>query len=343
MKPLLAFSLSCGLCLGCSQIADPANSASHTDAPAKEPPASELAHYYQYRLYSTADQRQLTTEQAAAELSEHQVVILGELHGHPAIHLAQMQLLVGMAASQPDWVLAMEQFSRNHQASIDSYLNGEIGEAWFRREADAWGNYPSSYRPLVEFAKAQRQPVIAANAPTLATRCVGQHGLDYLDTLSDEQRTWVASEFFMDDEAYRSRLLGNGHHGGEPNDQSQERHFQAMLVWDETMAESVVRQAKRHSLVVLTVGNFHSDYRQGTYARIKWRDPRLSIASVVVVTEQEFSEMSLAQRQLRGEYLLVVKALPVQYVDPQRQFQQWGHISHNTANCQLDAQSTALE
>lgn len=81
-------------------------------------------------------------------------------------------------------VLSMEQFTRDAQPLMDDYLTGKIGEQYLIQKANAWPNYESDYRPLVEFAKSQQLPVIAANAPKPIVRCIGRVGIDYLDRLS---------------------------------------------------------------------------------------------------------------------------------------------------------------
>ncbi|NMU84680.1 ChaN family lipoprotein, partial [Vibrio parahaemolyticus] len=74
------------------------------------------------------------------------------------------------------------------QPVVDAYLRGEIGEQYLMKQANAWPNYESDYRPLVEFAKQKNLPVIAANAPKSIVRCIGRQGLDYINKLDDDQR-----------------------------------------------------------------------------------------------------------------------------------------------------------
>ncbi|MDG4869738.1 ChaN family lipoprotein, partial [Guyparkeria sp. 1SP6A2] len=85
-------------------------------------------------------------------------------------------------------VLSMEQFSRDSQPYLDQYLQGEIGEQYLIEQSNAWPNYASDYRPLVELAKHHQRPIIAANAPKNMVRCIGQQGIEYLDKLPKEQR-----------------------------------------------------------------------------------------------------------------------------------------------------------
>jgi uncharacterized iron-regulated protein len=67
----------------------------------------------------------------------------------------------------------------------------------------AWPNYAEAYRPLVEYAKERRLPVIAANAPAEVVRCVMQEGPDYLTRLPAAKRGWAAKDLHLDGGGYR--------------------------------------------------------------------------------------------------------------------------------------------
>ena len=57
-------------------------------------------------------------------------------------------------------MLSMEQFARDKQAVLKQYLAGEIGEQTLMDQGEAWPNYASDYRPLVEL----NHQVMAINA-----------------------------------------------------------------------------------------------------------------------------------------------------------------------------------
>ena len=61
---------------------------------------------------------------------------------------------------------------------------------------------------MIEFAKAHNLPVIAANAPGMAVRCVGMNGPAFLDTIAGEKRGWVAQELHLQDGPYKDKFYG---------------------------------------------------------------------------------------------------------------------------------------
>lgn len=138
---------------------------------------------YDSRLVDAAATKAISLPELVKSLEDADVVFFGEYHGHQGAHLLQSQLQVALHQQQPRQILSMEQFSVNHQATLNRYLSGELGEAELIDDAEAWPNYRASYRALVEYAKTQSSPVVAANVPAEVARCVGRAGAGYLDTL----------------------------------------------------------------------------------------------------------------------------------------------------------------
>lgn len=89
-------------------------------------------------------------------------------------------------------VLAMEMFERDVQLVLDEYLAGLIRERDFLAASRPWGNYASDYRPLVEFARIHKIPVVATNAPARYVSRVGREGPASLAALDKTARTFVA-------------------------------------------------------------------------------------------------------------------------------------------------------
>lgn len=248
--------------------------------PQGEPPRT----LYHYQLAEGESDRSLTLAEALDRVASADIVLVGELHTHPALHLLQARLLAGLTErTQADGraqVLSMEQFSRADQPTLDAYLAGRIGEAALIRDGNAWPNYPSDYRPLVEFAKAQHLPVIAANAPKPLVSCVGQEGAAWLDKLPANRRSQVARTLTLADDGYRQKFMASLHHGDADGNA---RRFAAQTSWDDTMAESMVDYLATHPgrRIMHIAGNFHVEGGLGIASRIASRNPALKVALIV--------------------------------------------------------------
>ncbi|MGL6370920.1 ChaN family lipoprotein [Aeromonas hydrophila] len=242
-------------------------------------PVNDAGTLYHYQLKATQG-NVLTLEQALARVADADIVLVGELHTHPAVHLLQARMLAGLAADGRPLVLSMEQFSRADQPVLDAYLAGRIGEAALIRDGNAWPNYQSDYRPLVEFAKAHHLPVIAANAPKPLVSCVGQEGPAWLEQLPASRRSQLAHTLTLGDDPYRQKFMASLHHGDAD---SNARRFAAQTSWDDTMAESMVDYLRSHpgQRIMHIAGNFHVEGGLGLASRIASRNPDLKVALVV--------------------------------------------------------------
>jgi uncharacterized iron-regulated protein len=85
--------------------------------------------------------------------------------------------------------LSLEMFETDNQLVLNEYLAGKIDEKRLAKDARLWNNY-KDYRPMVEFAKANKLPVIAANPPRRYVSMVSKGGMQPLLELSKEAKNY---------------------------------------------------------------------------------------------------------------------------------------------------------
>jgi uncharacterized iron-regulated protein len=280
---------------------------------------------YQAVIVDPADGARLSPEQLADRLAGSRVVVVGEYHGHPASHLLQSRLQLALYQRQPHQILSMEQFERDHQADLDRYLAGELGEAEMIEDTGAWDNYRGSYRALVEFARQHRLPVVAANAPGALVRCVGRQGREALARMPAAERAWLARQPFLDTDAYQDKFADaiGGSHGTDDASMSERMRnaYLAQLLRDNTMAESILDALARHpgDQVLHTTGTFHSEQRLGTVAVLLQRAPDLDVTVISpVFWPTDVDDPPLPGNRDKGDYLYFIQPLPPEYQDPER-------------------------
>lgn len=289
--------------------------------PSLEPPDTQ----YDARIVEAATGEPLEVTALARHLSEVDVVVLGEYHGHHGSHLLQSRLQAALYRQRPEQVLTMEQFEVDHQEELNRYLAAQIGETELIEDADAWDNYRASYRPLVEFARTHDIPVLAANAPAGIVRCVGRQGPAYLDTLTVERRSQLPRDPFADTPAYQEKFVAaiSGSHGGDPTmDERLQKTYQAQLLRDNTMAMRILDavQAYPGHQVLHVTGTFHSEERLGTVAMLERRAPDLSVAVISPVFWPEGeSRPAIAEHRQLGDFLYFIQPLPTEFRDPERE------------------------
>jgi len=270
--------------------------------------------------------RVVTLAQLTNVLATYDVVFYGEIHSHPGVHLAEMELFSALFQRDPRWILSLEQFERDTQGVVNDYLADRIGENTLMDRGHAWKNYLTSYRPLLQFAKVHHLPVVAAEAPGWAVSCVGQWGPGILATFTPTERAWVAADLDVRPGPYRDKFMqflgGSPSHGGgvtSPEAQQRaERSFAAQVTRDDTMAESIARALSDHPAykVLHLTGTFHAEGFLGTVERLKLLNPALKIAVIDAVQVDNPTAPSFTPDEVRdGTALQLIYPAPEAFVD----------------------------
>ena len=270
---------------------------------------------YDYQLVD-GDYLPISLAELAGQLQDRDVVFIGEYHGNHASHLLEMQLLAALHRIDPSLVLSMEMFTRDQQGILDDYIDGAIGERYLIKEAPAWKNYRASYRPLVEYAKQNAIPVIAANASGDIVRCIGHQGADYIDKLSGQEARYLAAQPFAEVPGYEERFLGfmvGSKHSPGPR---QHQSYLAQLARDNTMAESIAQALEQspNSRVLHLNGSFHSEDHLGTVGALKRLNPGLKVTVITPIYLEDFAEAK-QQNNRKDDFYYLINPLPQEFVD----------------------------
>jgi len=275
---------------------------------------ASVSAYTPHRVYKSGKKQFTDLESMLAETSKSDVVFLGEQHDDPGTHRLERAALEGIGRRHPQVVLSLEMFERDVQGKLDEYLSGKADETEFLKNSRPWPKYATDYRPLVEYAKAKGWPVVAANVPRRLASLVGRKGLAGLDSLSAVDRGFVAVQLDCPRDKYFDRFkesMGDmSRHGQKISAEEVAamvgRFYEAQCVKDETMAEAIANaRAKWPDAVVVHVnGAFHSDFAQGTAARVARRIPgaRISVASFVPAENLDVADGKKIRKQ--GDYIV---------------------------------------
>ena len=295
-----------------------------------------------------ADAVRISYNGMLAVLAEADVVFLGEQHDDPASHHMEWRILRDLTKMHSGCqALSLEMFERDTQRTLNAYLRGELTEDEFLAASRPWPNYPADYRPLIELAKAEGLPVVAANIPRPLASRVAKQGLEPARaSYSIEEYLWTAAsvhtpldlywelfyatmgammgghgrgksmppstgtgmppaeempalEFVNEDEFRAPFAVGTSTlalvpedgpvqavlpSGLEPGQVMVYQIYQAQCIKDDTMAESIVLQRwidPRRPILHVN-GTFHSDYHQGTVARLIARRPQDRVVTVAM-------------------------------------------------------------
>jgi uncharacterized iron-regulated protein len=222
-----------------------------------------------------------------AAMENVDVLFFGEEHNDSIAHQVQARLYNQLIEAYKDVTLSLEMFERDAQLVVDEYLEDHITETKLREEGRAWKNF-DDYAPMVTFAKAHGQLVVAANVPTRYANMVSRKGLEALKDLPKESKKYLPSlPIFTNQPVYENKFndaMGGHGHGMGPN------IFHAQLLRDVTMAESIFdtwRKSKRTKILHLN-GRFHSDEYLGTVAALKRLRKRMDILNISCFSSEDF-------------------------------------------------------
>jgi uncharacterized iron-regulated protein len=284
---------------------------------AQAPSAPVSSTYVPQRVYDTRRATFSDFEMMTADLARADVVLIGEQHDDPNTHRLELAILEALARRHVAVTLSLEMFERDVQASIDTYLSGSSTEDDFLKGSRPWPRYTTDYRPLVEFARREQWPVVAANVPRRIAADVAKGGKPAVDSLSAADRSLAAVDLQCPHDTYFDRFaeqMGSGGHqsgasAASAADTTTERYYWAQCVKDETMAESIAaafgKQGGKPVVVVHVTGSFHSDYGDGTGERVRRRLAGRRVAIVSMLPVENLDTVAPAPGDLkRADYLV---------------------------------------
>ena len=218
------------------------------------------------------------------EIEKNDVLLFGEHHDNSIIHWLELSVAKDLSKTKK-LVMGAEMIEADNQKQLDQYLKGEISQKQLDSMARLWPNYKTDYKPLVDFAKENTIPFIATNIPRRFASMVYKGGFERLETLSAEEKTWIAPLPIAYDPTlpgYTKIIAEMGGHGGENLPKAQ-------AIKDATMAHFILQNLKPNSLFLHYNGTFHSDNHDGIYWYLKLANPKLKILTIATVSQKELT------------------------------------------------------
>lgn len=255
-----------------------------------------------YKFYAS-NGKKTDFENIAKASAEAQVVLFGEYHNNPICHWLQLEL-TKRVASEKQLALGAEMFETDDQVVMDEYLKGFIKLDHLKKEAKIWPNFETDYLPLVEFAKENQLPFIATNVPRRYASLLSKRGMDVLDSLSDQAKSFMPTIPFdvtENDSGYNDMKAMMGMHmqGGMSN------FIAAQALKDYTMAHNIFKNLPDNGVFIHFNGSFHSQKFSGIYNYLKAQDQNLKIVTIAVIESDDVTSFDKEWKNL-GDYILVL-------------------------------------
>lgn len=275
-----------------------------------------------YRIWSVAQEREVTLQEIAADMVAADVLLFGEEHNDSVTHFLQTGMLEALHQRFGSQVaLSMEMFDRDVQPVMDEYLGGAIQEKHFRKDARVWSNY-QDYRPMVEYARTHGLDVVCANAASRYTNLAGRKGQSALQALPKTSRCHFAPIPYKTAEGgYLRKLHGfMGGHTPATGDSAAAAPppvmamggfdlITAQSLWDATMAWSVARyrqqKGNQKKKVLHLNGRFHSDEFFAVFTQLKHYSPKTRIKVISAGSDEAFPHIDWKKHSHLGDFIII--------------------------------------
>jgi uncharacterized iron-regulated protein len=255
-----------------------------------------------YKIYNTAQKRIATADDIVNDMAIADVLFFGEEHNDSTGHYLEALILKKLNEKYPaKTALSMEMFQTDCQTILNEYLAGFIREKNLITEGRAWQNY-KDYRSMVELAKDNHLPVIAANAPTRYTNMVTRTGLADLQKLNATAKSWLPPlPIDTATGAYYNKFTAimGGH--------SEMKIYQSQNLWDATMGWSIAQFYKAHKgfKIFQVNGGFHSEEKLGTVAQLKKYAPGIKVVNIQAYADDTFDNPDWTRFEKLGDYIIL--------------------------------------
>ncbi|MEX8547047.1 MAG: ChaN family lipoprotein [Mucilaginibacter sp.] len=257
-----------------------------------------------YKIYQTSTKKTITIDEMIKALNKTDAVFFGEEHNDSVSHVLEATILQKLNEAHLKQVaLSMEMFETDCQNVLNEYLAGLIREKNFVVDARAWPNY-KDYRPLIEYAKTNYLPMIAANAPSRYTNMASRMGLKSLNQLDKVGKSYLpplpidtATGTYL---TKFDEIMGGHAMGGL-------EMYQAQNLWDATMGWSVASFLKTHpGFTVFHInGGFHSEEKLGAVAQFKKYLPQASVKNIAAYGSEDFNKPDWNKLGKMGDFVIV--------------------------------------
>jgi len=258
-----------------------------------------------YKIYDTRSREMITVERIVEDLTAADVLFFGEEHNDSAGHYLENKIFRALHQRFGDQLaLSLEMFETDNQLVLNEYLAGQMDESRFSKDARLWSNY-KDYRPMIEYAKQNKVPVIAANPPRRYVTMVSRRGMKSLDSLSKSAKAFLPSlPYDTLSGRYREKFydIMKGSPGGD-----NPRVYYSQTLWDAGMGNSIYQFLKKNKgkKIFHCVGKFHVEEKLGTAAQLQLRNKKLKLFNIICFPDKSFSNPNWEEFSKLGDYIIL--------------------------------------
>lgn len=281
-----------------------------------------------YRLYGK-DGQPVAYADMVKDLAQQDAVFVGEMHNCPICHWLERRLLQSLHqacaaegsakkgkkdAAPKGLAVGMEMFEADDQLVIDEYFAQQITADRFESEARFWPNYSTDYEPLVDFAYEHRLPLVATNVPRRYANSVKNHGIAFLDSLSDEAKRYLPPlpiPYQANEQA--SEAFGMMAALGKGKSSNPEWLSQSQALKDATMAWNTAQWLKKGYQMVHFNGNYHTAAGEGILTYLRHYAPKARCKTIYSARQEDITALEEDYLGQADYYICVAEDMSTSY------------------------------
>ena len=221
-------------------------------------------------VFSGKEGKAVSFTKMITEMKDSRFVYVGESHNSMPMHDIQLQVIQALHKQDNNLSIGLEMFPVTGQEVLNKWSLGLLSEDEFIQEAEwyvTWNFNFGFYRKIFLFAKSNKIPIYALNAPRTMISAVRMKGWE---GLSDEQKLIIPQPDLSIKE-HRELIMtifggaGEAHQMPQQDmDQMLDALYRAQSAWDEVMAFNAVEAAKKDGRrMVVLAGSGHLLYNLG--------------------------------------------------------------------------------
>ena len=253
-----------------------------------------------FRLWDVSERAEIRLSEAAGEFPSGGMVFVGEQHEVKAHHEGQVAVIKAAREAGLNVAVGLEMIQQKDQEALDRFIAGKIDFVAMRNVFYRnWNNF-EAYRPIFEYCRKQRIPMLGLNVPREITRKVVRSGFESLTNEEIGLLPPITCEVGPAYERFLRRVLGEHHHGSK----AFEQFCEAQLVWDAAMAVHALAYMEDHPdrTVIVLCGMIHA-WRPAIPAQVEKQSPGTPHVVIQPLINGSFDRSST--RPEDADYLLL--------------------------------------
>lgn len=238
------------------------------------------------------------------------ILFIGELHNNPIAHWMEYEITKDLFELYNEkMVLGAEMYEADNQELLNEYLQDKITYKTFKEQARLWPNNETDYQPLLDFAKKNKLHFVAANVPRRYANIVYKSGLEALNEISKDAKKWIAPlpiKYNPELSCYKDMIAMMGGHGGDNIPKSQ-------ALKDASMAYFILENIIKDGIFIHYNGAYHSNNYQGIVWYIKDQKPKLNVATITTVEQDDVNKLNEESKNLADFIICVPSSMTKTY------------------------------